>query len=192
MNDMASTIIPEEWREVVGFPEYAVSSYGRIKRVIPGKKNHACRVLKPWSNNKGYLLVSLCGAALKRKKQVSQMVCEAFHGPKPTPLHEVAHNDGDPGNNRKNNLRWATRKENMADCVKHGTQVNGARHFTATNPEKIARGERHGHAILLEAQVKQIRATKKINGSGRALAEKFGVSPATICVIRNGKTWRHV
>ena len=182
----------EEWRPVVGFPEYAVSSLGRVKRVIRGKRNHACKVLKPWCNNKGYFLVCLSGEAGKKKKQVSQMVCEAFHGPKPTSLHEVAHNNGRPSNNSKKNLRWATRKENMQDCIKHGTQINGARHFTATNPEKIARGDKHGHAVLTTKQVLAIIRAKRTHGSGRELAKKYGVSPATICVIRSGKTWRHL
>lgn len=179
----------EEWLPVVGFPEYAVSSLGRIKRVIPGKKNHACRVLKPWLNNKGYPMIHLCGLEARGRKLVSRIACEAFHGPAPTDQHEVAHNDGEPSNNCKENLRWATRAENMADCIRHGTQINGARHFTATNPEKIARGERHGMAILSATGVKEIRAS---NESGSTLAKAYGVSPATICMIRKRKTWTHV
>ena len=183
---MASAIIPgERWRSVVGFVEYAVSNMGRIR-------NQRLRILKPWLNNKGYPMIALCTASGQHRKLVSRLVCEAFHGPQPTERHEVAHGDGKPINNKAKNLRWATRAENMADCVKHGTQVNGARHFTATNPEKIARGERHGMAILTAKDARKIRRTKKTMGSGVALAKLYGVSPATISVIRSGKTWSHL
>lgn len=31
-----------------------------------------------------------------------------------------------------------------------------------------------------------------VSSAGRALAARYGVSPGTICLIRTGKTWRHV
>ncbi|WP_208609489.1 HNH endonuclease signature motif containing protein [Streptomyces atriruber] len=49
------------------------------------------------------------------------LVCVAFHGPRPTASHQVAHGDGDPTNNRPCNLRWATPAENSAGAVRHGT-----------------------------------------------------------------------
>jgi len=50
---------------------------------------------------------------LKRTFKVHQLVCEAFHGPKPSPTHIVLHLDEDPSNNKPENLRWGTRKENQ-------------------------------------------------------------------------------
>ena len=182
----------ETWKPVIGFPEYLVSDFGHVKRAVPDKKNHKCRILKPWLNNKGYLMVSVCNEGGQHKKLVHRLVCEAFHGPAPTKYHEVAHGDGVPTNINENNLRWATRSENMADCIIHGTQINGDRHFTATNPEKIARGERHGMSKLTEQDVLSIRSHEKMKGSGRALAKYYGVSPSMICNIRKGKNWTHV
>lgn len=46
-------------------------------------------------------------------KKVHQLVCEAFHGAKPTEDSVVMHIDDNPLNNNKDNLRWASQKENL-------------------------------------------------------------------------------
>lgn len=45
--------------------------------------------------------------------RVSRLVCEAFHGPAPFDGAVVMHLDDDPANNKPENLKWATQKENM-------------------------------------------------------------------------------
>jgi len=45
--------------------------------------------------------------------KVHQAVCEAFHGPKPFPTAVVIHVDEDSLNNRPENLKWGTQKENL-------------------------------------------------------------------------------
>jgi hypothetical protein len=52
------------------------------------------------------------------------LVCEAFHGPKPEPHHEVRHLNGNGQDNRPENLAWGTKSENRADAVRHGTDYN--------------------------------------------------------------------
>lgn len=47
----------------------------------------------------------------------------AFVGPCPDGM-EVCHNDGNPENNRVENLRYGTRSDNMRDKRKHGTCYN--------------------------------------------------------------------
>lgn len=42
-----------------------------------------------------------------------QLVCEAFHGPKPFDKAVVIHLDEDGLNNRAENLKWGTQKENL-------------------------------------------------------------------------------
>lgn len=181
----------EEWRIIAGFPDYAVSSEGRVKRLVPDARNHTCRVLRPYLNNKGYEVVTLSGDSGLRKRLVNRLVCTAFHGPAPAGRPDAAHNDGDRLNNRESNLRWASRSENMEDSRRHGTMAVGERHGRTTKPERTPRGEQHGHAKLTDREVAEIRNADRTIGSGRALAKKYGVSPATICIIRSGKTWVH-
>jgi hypothetical protein len=45
--------------------------------------------------------------------KIHQAVCEAFHGPKPFPDAVVIHLDEDALNNRPENLKWGTQKENL-------------------------------------------------------------------------------
>ena len=52
------------------------------------------------------------GITLSRPKYVHRVVCEAFHGPPPTPKHTVEHKDGNRLNNHKDNLCWLTASEN--------------------------------------------------------------------------------
>ena len=182
----------EIWRKVVGFPVYSVSNHGRVKRTVVGSRDGRCGILKPWIGTHGYETVCLSINGVYFRRLVHRLVCEAFHGKAPSKSHEVAHNDGTRTNHRADNLRWATRSENITDSIVHGTWKTGNRHFTATNPEKIARGERHGHAVLTDRKVRAIRAARVFIGSGRALAKKYGVSPGIICMIRKRKIWRHI
>jgi len=45
--------------------------------------------------------------------KVHQAVCEVFHGPKPFPEAVVIHKDENALNNRAENLKWGTQKENL-------------------------------------------------------------------------------
>lgn len=46
-------------------------------------------------------------------RKVHQLVCEAFHGPKPFDGAVVIHLDENALNNRPENLKWGTQKENL-------------------------------------------------------------------------------
>jgi hypothetical protein len=46
-------------------------------------------------------------------RKVHQLVCEAFHGPKPFDAAVVIHKDENALNNRPENLKWGTQKENL-------------------------------------------------------------------------------
>ena len=45
--------------------------------------------------------------------KVHRMVCEAFHGPAPAGKPYVLHIDENAHNNRPENLKWGTQKENL-------------------------------------------------------------------------------
>ena len=167
---------------IPGFEGYYASTDGEII----GRWG---RPLKQFYDRDGYKRVSLAverGAEAKRAQRgVHVFVCLAFHGPKPTPRHEVRHLNGKRDHNDPNNVCWATRKENSDDRIIHGTVPNG---------------ERSNRAKLTEKQVKEIRCLLKISAidpstihySDGVIAREYGVSSSTIRLIRIGRIWRHL
>lgn len=96
----------EEWKILPEFPEYSVSSLGRIRNT----KKETIRV--PDINSKGYARLRLVRGGKIIRKFVHRLVAEVFiANPEGKPM--VDHIDGDYHNNRLDNLRWATRSENM-------------------------------------------------------------------------------
>lgn len=127
-----SALEGEEWREVPGHAgAYAVSSFGRVRsvgrKVTAGERvrSVADKILRPWSMPTGHLAVGLGGKAADRRL-VHRLVLEAFVGPCPDGM-EGCHNDGDPTNNRLENLRWDTRSGNIHDAIKHGTHPQASK-----------------------------------------------------------------
>jgi hypothetical protein len=110
----------EEWRDIPEWPGYQASSHGRIrsfKRWPKGRIAKQCADIRT-----GYKRVNLRSPdGNNRAVKVHRLICAAFHGPSPTDKPEVAHRDGTRDNNQPDNLRWASRKENVADQMAHGT-----------------------------------------------------------------------
>lgn len=153
------------------YPGYAISRDGQVYNLrrcvwLGCKPNH------PF----GYVQVNLLQDGKRSIRTVHQLVLETYVGPKPDGM-ECRHLDGNPLNNRLDNLCWGTKSENRQDAVKHGT------HFAA-------RGEDHNHAKLTEAEVLVIRQLYKAGGfSQRVLGKLYGVGHGQISLIVNRKNW---
>lgn len=192
---MISSVNPvpdvEEWRCIADFPDYAVSSFGRVKRIAADARNHRVTgtPLRPATSPRGYLFVTLCISGIATSVRINRLVCSVFHGAPPSALHHAAHNDGKVSNNYKDNLRWATGIENEADKLTHGTAAIGDKHWSKLSPEKRAKGESHGLAKLTDEDIPKIRADPR---GQRQIAIIFGVTSRVIWSIKNHKTWRHV
>ena len=174
----------EEWRLVVGWEEfYEVSSLGKVRSLgrvtsFEGRwgvttRRFEPRPLKPAATHFGYLTVGLCRAGKARTRTVHSLVCEAFHGRPPRPGMQIAHGDGNPGNNSAENLRWATIADNAADRQDHGT---------------VLAGEIHPNATLSSDDVAKIR---KLKGETLKLtAVRFGISVGHVWNIQNNRSWK--
>jgi hypothetical protein len=120
----------EEWRPIPLYPDYEVSSYGQV-RSVPRKGATKGKVLALFPNSESdYLYVTISkNTSLIRaqvKFPVHFLVLLTFVGPRLL-SEECRHLDGNPKNNRVENLRWGTRSENNLDRVAHGTHPQAAR-----------------------------------------------------------------
>lgn len=175
---------PEVWCAIPGVPEYEASTLGRVMR----RDSRSRRALKPAFNTKGYPSVTICTGGRRVTSTVHRLVCAAFHGPRPDGM-DCAHWDNDKTNSRPENLRWATRSENIMDKHRHGTMLTGDRNVIRQRPELLKRGEQSPNAKLTEADVRAIRASSLTQV---AAATQYGVSQTQISDIRRNKSWRHI
>jgi hypothetical protein len=158
-----------KWRTLPDYPDYHISDVGEVRR--------NGYILKPRPNNSGYLRVSLCRHGIVRDRYIHRLVCEVFHGPCPTDDMQVRHLDGNRTNNAAANLVWATRAENEADKIAHGT---------------LPIGERHGSATLNERIV--IEARRRASGGEliSEIARDIGVNAQTLYQAVRGLSWGHL
>ncbi|MEY4713317.1 MAG: hypothetical protein RIS88_2767 [Pseudomonadota bacterium] len=165
----------EEWRQSLA-PNYEVSSLGRVRRAVAGRKTYAGRVMKQQLLSIGYLSVKPTINGKNVSFYVHDLVAAAFIGQKPEG-GRVNHIDGVKTNNAPHNLEYVSHAENM-------------RH--AAESDLLVRGEDHHAHKLTEDRVRELRADRSGGMSFSKLAKKHGVSIATAFHIAKGHYWSHV
>lgn len=167
----------EIWKSVVGFEErYEVSNQGRIRSLSTYRHGYFHKIMSHYIQNKGYHYVTLRDKERKQGYAVHRLVLEAFVCPCPKGK-QVAHWNGDPGDNRVENLRWATAKENIKDRARHG---------------RTAQGEKAGSAKLDRKAAKTIKKLKDGGFSACEIAHLASVHFSTVLNIWRGETWKHL
>lgn len=163
-------------RVIPGFSRYKISEDGIITRLVNSRAFKAGTHPIVTIDDDGYPRSKLIRDDGKKCWMgLHQYVALAYLGPKPSPLHEVAHNNGNRSDPHFENLRWDTRKGNDADCQNHGT---------------ARKGVRNGRATFEEFEVLEIRALTGM--SLREIAEMYQTTITSLANIRNRKTWKHI
>lgn len=111
----------ETWRPVLGFEGfYNVSDRNHVLSLYRAPRRRGQPgLLKLSPDRYGYLCAKLYLAGKLYHRPIHQLVCEAWHGPRPEGL-ETRHLDGDQLNNAPWNLKWGTPSENSQDRTLHG------------------------------------------------------------------------
>lgn len=164
----------EIWKDIPGFEKrYQASTLGRIRSVdriitVCGKaglfaRRVPGRILKPGPSATGHLTV-----CLKRyqSSSVHALVLLTFLGPRPLNA-DIRHLDGNPQNNRLDNLCYGTRTENILDVYSIGKPWRK----------------------LTTEQVHEIRQKLKKGGVQRQIAKEYGVQEGCISAIKHGRIY---
>jgi hypothetical protein len=168
-----------EYRPIPDFPGYRVGNDGSVwsswklsrdtqGRIVSMKSSDWTRIA-PWLTQ-GYPTVSLRRNRQTKRRAVHVLVALVFLGPCPNGS-EVCHEDGSRDNNTPANLRYDTRKNNLADRERHGTSQ---------------RGERNPSARLTNAQAEEMKKRRIAGERLKTLAAAFGVRESTVSRIANG------
>lgn len=122
------------WIDVPGFEDcYQVSDKGQIfskPRTIHMKdgrvRNLPARIMKPVPLPTGYETITLRHGGVIARDYVHRIVLYAFRG-LPGPGEETCHGNGDPADNRIENLRWDSHSSNVRDTIRHGNHNHAAK-----------------------------------------------------------------
>jgi len=104
----------EIWQDIEGYEGYQVSNEGQVRSLdrIDSLGHHIKgKILKPFTNKKGYQRVRLWKDGNVKNFQVHRLVYEAFCGEIPDGM-QVNHINEDKSDNRLCNLNLMTPKEN--------------------------------------------------------------------------------
>lgn len=175
-----STTSSVVYKDIPGFPGYRAGSDGTIWSCwqATGRASRLTnhwRLMKQCLSPNGYLTIGL----RKDKKgflcQVHRLVLMAFAGSCPGKI--VCHYDGNPINNRIENLRWGTQADNAADRARHARDGVGIR---------------NGRAKVTGESVLDIRQKVADGASVQEMAEKYKIGHSTALHIVRGDTWKHI
>lgn len=147
---------------------YQVTDSGKVFSV------RSKRFLNPKPYSCGYVYVVLFRNGDRERHMVHRLVAKAFIESS-TDNFEVNHINGIKHDNRKENLEWVSRSENIKHAISIGLK-------------KSSRGEQNGQSKLTWENVAYIR---KVGDSvtKKELASKFGVDPAVIRRVLNNESW---
>jgi hypothetical protein len=182
MADATNNHDSEIWEDIVDWPDYQVSNMGRVRSLdrIRHQKQRGtlAAVLYKGSIRRqsvckrtGYRKVGLSRPGKRQTVAVHVLVCEAFHGPKPH-KYDAAHWNGIKQDNRAENLRWTTRKDNLSDRERHGT---------------VNRGERNGMSKFTDEQCLELMQRRAAGAQLKDLAEEYGMSEGHAWDIVRGR-----
>lgn len=159
--------------EIPGHEGYFVDSDGNVysQWVNRGKhgtvKGCALKLLKTSKISSGHKTIRFTRKG--NVELVHRLVYSVFNGAIPDGLL-ICHKDGNPANNRLDNLYAGSQSQNMKDTVRHGTC---------------------SFLKLSEEQVKEIISLKD-KMMVKDIAYKFGVKRQTVTSILRGQSWSHL
>ena len=155
----------EIWRNIEDYPNYQISSLGRVKSKERYARTHIHNkdgmrkvkeiILKPTQNRRGYLRITLFNKNGRRQCFVHRLVAQAFiNNVKNLPA--INHKDENSMNNIVSNLEWcnSTYNNNYGNCKRKISEANSI---------KINQYDMDGNFIKQWLGINNIERCLKIN-----------------------------
>lgn len=145
---------------------------GRRAGIFYVKTDGYFKKLSEAKDKDGYPRACLLIGGKRITKKVHHLVLEAHGFQKPFPKAQVRHLNGVRDDNRLENLKWGTAKENGEDAAIHGT----------------LKGENNAHTHLKEQDIRDMRCGM----TAKDISSKYGISKSQAYRILYGESWQHV
>lgn len=162
----------DTWLPIPGFLDYEISNTGLVRSHKWGRPH----LLNPGTYPGGYRFVVLRREGKSYHKQVHRLVLAVF-GDGDHPHEQTRHLNGNPADNRLENLTWGSNLDNFEDCVRHGT--NG-------------RGSKSAVAKYTEEQILALWYMVSCGYRQTAISAATGIVLGTVNNIIGGRSWRHL
>ena len=158
----------ERWKKIAipGF-DYSVSSTGLVRN------DKRMRLIKPRIHF-GYERFAIQGGGKRLDISGHVLVLLSFVGPRPKGL-QASHLNGIKTDNRLENLKWCSVKENNSHKWAHGTQQTGSRCPSS---------------VFLEKDAQNIKLLRSCGYKINYLKTKYGVSRQCIWRVLTGRSWK--
>jgi hypothetical protein len=131
-------------------------------------------IMKPYYDKDGYATLSLKINDIPSLHRINRMVLMTWDR-MPQPGEEAAHLNNDRSDNRLENLKWMSCKENQNMRELFGTDNKGEKNYSAKLTQEI---------------VNMIRKDYTFGLSYRQLVNKYDISKTQISRIITGKSWK--
>lgn len=135
---------------------------------------NVCKIWPFQLDSDGYPIIRIG----EKKRKVHALSCEAWHGPKPSSIHQAAHG---PCHDRSCwnglHLSWRTPDEQQEDMVRDGTRRRGA-----DKP----------NSKFTDEQIQEVRTLYALGTQRSVLASQFQVHYNTIDLIVRRKSYSHL
>lgn len=165
----------ETWKLIPVATDYEISDSGNIRKITPPKRRRRYNNPTPYKRPCGYLYVSLRVNGKATTFQHHRLMAMAFFGPSSL---SVNHKNGNPSDNRLENLEYVTHAENS----RHAYWVlNRGPH-----------GDKHHNAKLRAIDIPEIWRLHDLGLSTFKIAARFNCTPENIQTILKGKGWIRV
>lgn len=169
------------WRPVVGYEGlYEVSDFGAV-RCVTTKGCYHGKVRKGWVSPQGYLRVGLSKDGKNRKLFVHRLIAESFI-PRVDGKDEIDHINTDKLDNRLENLRWCTHKENQNNPISAKRRAESIREYR--HSEKGMKDLKRANDCAAKVLSKPVICVETgiVYPSAKEAARQTGIPKGTIAV----------